>query len=352
MSTPTRGRSDFLTELEECNLRKDLEHYILQSIAADVPLWNFGAYDAPESLDKKAPRLLDLIANADLMKILLKYMPCSKCRDAYLVRAIEDIMSRVKNVNSKSLLDPLFVTGLVRSLHLQLTHLRDMKRYRPRFEYRINQLKPLEQQRLTELMAMINVDIQKIDVQSRIPLMFLEPHAEAVPEESRKSDAVSRIPPMFLDPDDTKPTGTSPPLLGRLPTMFLEDSVPPETPPSKRTRTSAFSSASDSLLSKALSTPPLPATRGGIRAACAEAKAAADLVELVPRIERAYNGRVRSTLRVRVPPETRWASWAEITEKRHSSHFEMISKICEAVRNGCVKSKDEAIRMRDQLLEG
>ena len=103
-------------------------------------------------------------------------------------------------------------------------------------------------------------------------------------------------------------------------------------------------------MSKALSTPPLPAARGGIRAACAEAKATADMVELNPRIERAYNGRVRSTLRVQVPPESRRVSWAEITETRHSSHFEIISKICEAVQNGCVKSKDEASRMRDQLL--
>ena len=184
---------------------------------------------------------------------------------------------------------------------------------------------------------MISVGNLSDDNMSRIPIMFLQPNVEAVEVKTRKDNVVSRIPSMFMNapgkPDED---------IG-----LLEDSESVRTPVSKRKRTMASPST---MLLKALETPPLPSPRGGIRAACdsESRKAAAKQDDVVARVESAYKGNVRSTLRVKAHGER--ASWAELTEKRHDCHFAIISKICEAVKNGQVKSRDEAIRMRDHLV--
>ena len=334
-----------MTEAEQDTLRSDLEAYISSRVRDGLPLWQFGEYDSADgSMDKKAPRLGDIIANSELWRILLKHMPHAKCRDMYLLRAFESIMGRIKHVNTKDFPDALFLTWLVRCCHSQLTHLREVKRYWARFEYRVKQLDAKAVDSLNQLLAMIKVEAQRdMDVVSKIPLMFVEPAAP--PLEFRESPPSRKRSASSLSPS----TPLAPSL--RIPAIFLSEHCtdPPETPQKK----SAL--ASRTLVAKALTTPPLPAGRGSIRAAAAsdgDAKgcASGDKNDLVPKIERAYSGRVRSTLRVYIGAEGRRESWAEVTLVRHPCHFEIISEISKAVASGRVTSKEGATHMRDGLL--
>eukprot|EP00974_Lingulodinium_polyedra_P110249 10664109-Lingulodinium_polyedra.AAC.1 len=74
-------------------------------------------------------------------------------------------MSRIKNVSTKDFPDALFLTWLVRCCHTQLTHLREVKKYWARFEYRVKQLDASSVSSLHRLLDTIEVEARpNIDV--------------------------------------------------------------------------------------------------------------------------------------------------------------------------------------------
>lgn len=341
--TPKRGRSDSLTPREQNGLTDALESYVMDQIRRGQTLWSFGAYaNGDGSMDKKAPVLVDLLANADLLKIILTYMYTGKCKDLYIVNSIKKIMDRVVHVNNKNLPNTLFVAWLSRCIHCQVSHLRMLKHFPCRFEYRVNQLDHAQFEKLQKLLSAISLDTacapeppRPID---RVPKRFLEDMPE-IPDTSETPPAPQARAP---SPARTSSTTTTPIRL-RIPSIFWTDAT--ETPP--KTLNPGNLSAS------ALSTPPLPALRGQIRAVCAgKAGAANECTQsgISAGVERAYTGNVRSTLRVRLPGQKGRVSWAEVTAKTHKKHFEIISRVAAAVKDGRIQSKDEAVVMKDGLL--
>ena len=72
----------------------------------------------------------DLLLNSDLWKLLLRYMRRGNLRDFYLHAALKAIKQDVAALNPTALPDKVFFTQIVDAIHTQLSHIRDLKRYK------------------------------------------------------------------------------------------------------------------------------------------------------------------------------------------------------------------------------
>ena len=105
------------------------------------------------------------------------------------------------------------------------------------------------------------------------------------------------------------------------------------------------------LFQAALNTPPAPAARGGIKAACrGEATEEDSSGEHKAFVEQARTGIVRSTVRVLTKGESKKTLWAEVRETQSPNHHAMMRKIAQAVNEGRVACKEDALAMKDKLL--
>ena len=100
-------------------------------------------------------------------------------------------------------------------------------------------------------------------------------------------------------------------------------------------------------------TPPPPAKRGAIRAACKQNEMRSvplATTGLHAKIERALKpaARVRTTLRV--DDGSKRSSWAEVTERQSHDHYSIIKEIQTAIVAGQVTTKEEAVAMKQRLL--
>ena len=333
MAATRRGRSDSLSNGEQECLNAGLEEYIKNRLAAGEPLWPFGKYgESGSNLEKKAPVLEDLIACAKLLMVFLSVMQCGKCRDAYVLLALDGCMRDLRKVNTTDLPDDLFRIWVARSVHLMVSHVRMLKQYGPRFAYRISKL-------TSDSRATVDLLVDCIRGPSQ--------EDSAPPALQRKSTFLDRVPTIFMQSDAGQVLSPHEPtkdIMSKVPRIFFPAVLPPPvTPPVVRKRTV-------DLFSEALATPPPPAKRGGIKARCESS---------VPRpvpavgscrayVEHAWKGSVRSYVRVQ-RGDSKKVFWAVVSAKQHADHAAIVEKVADAINSGEIESKQAAQRLRDQL---
>ena len=123
-------------------------------------MWDFGAYSNEEEpiTMKMAPRIEDIIANEELFTICLQHMRRALPVDQYLVAMLADLLTHVKHVNNTRFPDNLFTTHVSQLIHVQISHLRQLRQFPEKYEYRINKLNHQQLQSLHRLTAMISLD--------------------------------------------------------------------------------------------------------------------------------------------------------------------------------------------------
>ena len=281
MTSPTRRGSSFtLGDDQQVEFRADFGRYALEKIGSSEVLWYFGTYGQYDAnLEKKAPILIDLVNNSDFLEVLLRWMPNGICRDSYMTTAIQGTAGKIKNVNNTTLPMQLFVLWLVRIIHCSISHLRNIRLYKPRFQYRINKMKPDEIAKLDGLLQMINMP--------NSPRSSASPTGQAAP--SSTPSIVDRIPKIFRDAATESEPQEHLGVLARIPKVFL--------PEHKAVAKTTFAKR---LFDKACSAEPPPAKRGGIKEMCnnvTEDKVDSDIRAYV---EHRKTGQQMSTIRVRI----------------------------------------------------
>ena len=84
--------------------------------------------------------------------------------DRFFLKAIKKIIKDSPAVKTKQFPDDIFATWWVGCIHVQLTHLRDLKKYPCRFAYRISLLDPPRRKMYDELMDSIILPSEKPEV--------------------------------------------------------------------------------------------------------------------------------------------------------------------------------------------
>ena len=88
-------------------------------------------------------------------------MPQAKMRDAYIVRCLRELLKKYsindQMVNDKPMPGTMFVTWVVTSLHLQISHLRTIKQFQNRYAYRLSKLNQESMEKLQGLLDVIIV---------------------------------------------------------------------------------------------------------------------------------------------------------------------------------------------------
>ena len=156
-----------MSEADEEKLLADLESYVCAMRTKGLLLWYFGQYDTEItklSMEKRAPAFSALLDNADLFKVILKYSPSGRMCDRFFLKAIKKIIKDSPAVKTKQFPDDIFATWWVGCIHVQLTHLRDLKKYPCRFAYRISLLDAPRRKMYDELMDSINLSSEKPEV--------------------------------------------------------------------------------------------------------------------------------------------------------------------------------------------
>ena len=161
------GKSDNLSDSDLQCLECDLETYI--NGKGTEALWDFRSYGTVQNIAsgsvhaKMAPEISDLLQNADLWQLLLKYCPHAKLRDSDIMKCLNALLKHNKACNPTEWPDSIFVTHLTKCLHIQLTHIRDMKRYPDRFTYRIQKLVPADYNRLMTLLSKVALNDSNVE---------------------------------------------------------------------------------------------------------------------------------------------------------------------------------------------
>ena len=91
-----RGKSDNLSDSDLQCLECDLETYI--NGKGTEALWDFRSYGTVQNIAsgsvhaKMAPEISDLLQNADLWQLLLKYCPHAKLRDSDIMKCLNTLL--------------------------------------------------------------------------------------------------------------------------------------------------------------------------------------------------------------------------------------------------------------------
>ena len=156
-----RSPSDRLSVDDSKALQSDLERFVLQHVDCASELWQFqscGTMDSskePQVTEKMAPKVTDLIKNSDLLKIFLKYFNTGRMRDSYVEKIMRELLHKFPWMNNTKYDNNLFLVWFKRCCHLQISHLRCLKMYPCRYEYRVSRLEVHENQKLNTLLDMI-----------------------------------------------------------------------------------------------------------------------------------------------------------------------------------------------------
>ena len=139
-----------------------------------------------------------LLGNTTLWKIFLRAMPKCKVKDSYLIYISQNINSSVK-VNNSDMSDELFFLWWCKAVHVQLTHLRELKRYPDRFKYRISLLSPEDRSKLEDLMAHIQHEdpsekqLDQLRLQGEYKVYHLKAKTITMTLRTKKKQYLSRI---------------------------------------------------------------------------------------------------------------------------------------------------------------
>ena len=202
-----RGKSDHLDHAAIESFVHILSNYISTKLSSGCTLWDFGPYGALDAnLEKSAPLIDHLLRNEDLWRLCIQFMPMAKMLDCNMSYALRRCMSIVKDgVNNQGISDSLFITWCIRSMHVQLTHLRMLRKYPARYAYRVMQEPPENQDRLA---ALVNTIVLGSDY-----LTLLTPIKTAMGSEETNA------------PRKVAHAARTSAIAGIVPTMFLQDVI-------------------------------------------------------------------------------------------------------------------------------
>ena len=366
---PPRGASDTLSEKDVETLHGDLVEFIRLERLSGRVLWNFGSYasETKPTTEKMAPDLATIVSNAHLLTVLLRFMPKAKMKDSYFKEVLYRIGQDDPTVNTQSLPLDLFVIWATTKAHIIMSHVKDLKRYPVKFEFRVNKLSAPDRIVLTKLLA--NVVLCVPHVEKASPAKASMSNSASVSSLESTSPGKDSISSSTTSP----PRSPMPPSLGRAMATtvgiqaILDRFDPPKVRPriqdildrfdppkvSQANLASTSGSSSSALLKIACAAPPLPSARGQIRKLCEEINETATKVSksgVVASLERALKGRIRSTCRVRVPNGKR-ESWAEVTLAHHPRHEAIVQKVIDAVNLGNLTCKGDASERCTRLCE-
>lgn len=348
-----RGKSDHLDHAAMEAFVHSLSNYISTKLSSGGTLWDFGPYGALDAnLEKSAPLIDHLLRNEDLWRLCIQVMPMAKMKDCNMAYALRQSMNIVKDgVNNQGISDALFITWCIRSMHVQLSHLRMLRKYPARYAYRVLQEPQENQDRLEALVNTIVLEAE--DPALLTPIKTAMGSKETNPPRkvahaARTSAIADIVPTMFLH-NVTKDNA-----------MARDNS---DTSHETTTTASHTSSTSDWLqsmipnmfcsgLGDSATHTALPAKRGAIRGTFKKKQQHSGVsnTNIKSCIENAYTGNIRTTLRVKSEGVKGRPFWAQVTKQQHSQHKQIIMKIAAAVDRGEVESKEQAQEMRDVLM--
>ena len=154
-----RGKSDLLDGVQLYACAHELEAYILAKINTGSVLWEFGPYGKLDvCVEKRAHLIPELLRNDDIWRLCLKLMPGAKTKDSSVQHALVRCMQNVRGVNNRDYNDSLFVTWCIRSMHLQLSHLRMLCACPARFAHRAQRSTCGDPARLESLLRCMRID--------------------------------------------------------------------------------------------------------------------------------------------------------------------------------------------------
>ena len=304
-----------------------------------------------QTTSKKQPIVDALILNVDLWKVLLKAFPHGKMVDTDFMATMDFLIAENPWIKTFGNYDTdLFTTWLTKRIHVQMSHIRECKQYPSRMRHRLSQYDKETMDKFKDLMTHITDDRTMMDspsISSPLPkneakqkpvastfppgasassqgasaTRLHEPSASPQPLlRATPTSAIKGIPNMFLPgkPDDKNHATKSHAIVASpvgIPAMFVASRG------SKRT--------ADELLAEANATPPLPAGRGSIRKA-ARHNSPHGRLHLTCKsgritIVKAQKGNIRTYLCVNKK------IWCQITEKKHSSHEAIITKVAKMI---------------------
>ena len=316
MSRMERGPADKLSHDDRRLLSNDLDALVKDSLLKGEPAWKFGAYGIDgKRMAKRAPIIQDLVENRHFLIILLRYMKHAKMRDADLLVALKPLFESYK-INSSDMPDGTFITWILQSAHVQLTHLRNLKMYPERYEFRMKDTPPPVVKILKEMLAMISDTNAGAAKSNSIKVTTPKPCTvpmlmEHVPDifKNKETCLIQHTPP---------PRSRSTSIIANVPSIFVVPSGEGAMTPKKQT--SAFDIA--------METPPLPSGRGEIKNTCDEEVITNDEEGIasmnVAYVEHALKGNVRTYVRVYSPKDGKKRQWASITAQQSPNHAKLI----------------------------
>ena len=219
-----------------------------------------------------------------------------------------------EGVNNQGTSDALFITWCIRSMHVQLTHLRMLRAYPARYSYRVMQESLEDQGRLAALVSSIRLDSDQSQLMTPIKTAKLskKTHSSSTIDSPIKTEVGDIVPAMFLGDLATK--------------SETSDQNSTCSKVQKSERSESMASTPNSICSmvpaifctgpnKSVTLEALPAKRGAIRGKFKIPKTTSSTENKFKScIENAYTGNIRTTLRVKMKGSNGRPSWAEVTK--------------------------------------
>lgn len=333
--TSRRGPADTVDQTCKTKLIADLKTYCEETSS----LWDFGEYNDGSVNRHKQPILTSLLLNEKLWKLLLIYFPTGKVRDSVIISALQAVIDEKPTVKHMDCDDELFCVWVAKRIHVQMGHLHDVCNYPKRLTHRLSLLDPDQFKRFQTLIELVHATRQQQpdiamstpDKGTRVTTSPSAPSAILVESPS----VTGGIPMMFAGPASS-PSSTTQPLtrspLAAIPTIFKnDDDAPMEL---------------HALTARALSTPPLPSKRGGIREACERASGQSSPADTTLRISLTTaktGGSPRTYLLVNKK------YWCQTLAKRHVDHKQIMHCLADCLRHHRW-SKDQCKAALDLIL--
>ena len=128
-------------------------------------LWNFGSDsdEAKPTTENIAPDFAAIISNAHLLTVVLQTMPKAKMRDSYFREVLFRICQVDNTINTTRLPLDMFLVWVVAKTHIMMTHVRDLKRYPAKFEFRVRKFSDPDRKTLTQLLSHVMPDLPAVD---------------------------------------------------------------------------------------------------------------------------------------------------------------------------------------------
>ena len=364
MSTPKRGRSDDLDEDAQTSMYRRLLTYCKRHCDA---LWEFGPYVSGQVNAKKAPILDAIVRNFELFDLLLDFWTHGKMKDMQFKAVMVRVLSDLPCANTLPQYDnQLFVEWLTQRIHIQITHIRDIVRYKARFMHRLASLSPEDMTKMRRLIDKIKCeDADSVDYSSPAHTTASSSHCSESArhrmclEDCDGENSAAVDPPLYRIakgiPERFKASPTSSLVVASSSSAALPQTTSCAIPLRFRTASSSAApipaSPSD-LFAEALAAPYVPPAKGAMKQLCGIPQAKKARGECLQN----SHGRLcithartnpRSYIRCKSDIPAEHGLWVEISAKRHADHHRMIEAIAaKAVADDLCCRQVKALRDR------